>query len=381
MTIQFILFVVFVVTGTIQPDKTTHHNYLKTHPLETNLEQKSIKLTDASNEPTFEPSLEPTMEPTLSMVPTCEPSQNPTFEPSVKPTLKPTAPTQAPTIKPTVIPTVYPTQPTIAPTISFQPTISDFPTFSPSMAPTLSIYQTYTIAGTGAQGSAADGDVATSAPLDRAQGIYTDTLGNNLYFIDNGNSRIRKIVNGITTIFAGSEVTTYGGDNGPATSASFSSPFDVCGLTSGEIFLSDDSSTVVRKVALNGIISIYAGQYSQNTGGVENGPATAATMTLPRYIFMDSGNFLYIVEYSGNKIRKVNTNSNIISTIVGTGGKASTGDGGSATAATLNTPFGIFVDTAGKIFVTEVNGNRVRMVNGIGIISWFAGSCDVLLFI
>ena len=76
------------------------------------------------------------------------------------------------------------------------------------------------------------------------------------------------------------------------------------------------------------------------TGGYnsDNIQATAATLNYPTDVVLDSYNNLYIADYSNNRIRKVTVSTGVITTVVGTGTASSTGDGSATTAATIYTP-------------------------------------------
>ncbi len=252
------------------------------------------------------------------------------------------------------------------------------PSLSPSLAPTTIIYQMFTVAGNGPVGSAPDNAVATLNGINQPFGVFLDSTGDNLHFADNVNCRVREIdlPNGISTVVAGTTVAGGLGDGGQASSAQLNSPRGICGTTSGTVFVSDFIDQKIRKITSNGIISTHVGTGTASTVATaangDGGRASSATLWAPYFTAIDTSDNLYIVEFSGWKLRKVTANTNIISTVTGNGVSANTGDGGRATAASIYAPWGVYVDFMGVVYVS-CNGNIWRSVALNGIISTFAG--------
>ena len=122
-------------------------------------------------------------------------------------------------------------------------------------------------------------------------------------------------------------------------------------------------------------ITTYAGCCT-GAGPVGNGdPATAAKLFDPVSGTFDKyGNYYFVEELAGNRIRKVNT-ANIITTVVGTGVAGFSGDNGPATVAQIHTPTSVTLDTAGNIYITDATNNRVRRVDAVtGIITTIVGN-------
>src|SRR5438067_3708012 len=92
----------------------------------------------------------------------------------------------------------------------------------------------------------------------------------------------------------------------------------------------------------------------------DGGPATAALLNGPFDVAFDAAGDLYFSDTFNNRIRRVDARSGVIGTVAGNGEKGYGGDGGPATAAALNQPYGIAVDRAGNIFVADRLNSRVR---------------------
>ena len=112
----------------------------------------------------------------------------------------------------------------------------------------------------------------------------------NIYIADYANSRIRKVTisTGIISTIAGTGTVSYSGDNGAATSATLSYPYGV-GLDSADnVYIADYWNNRIRKVTIStGIITTFAGTGTGSYGG-DNGPATSATLYYPTGVAVDS---------------------------------------------------------------------------------------------
>ena len=125
--------------------------------------------------------------------------------------------------------------------------------------------------------------------------------------------------------------------------------------------------------ASGSIIDTIAGNGSSGFGG-DGETATAATLgNNPWSASVDAAGNIYIADTGNNRIRKVDAYG-VINTVAGNGDADFSGDGGPATAASLNGPFGTAVDAAGNIYIADTNNNRIRKVDTKGIISTVAGS-------
>jgi uncharacterized protein (TIGR03437 family) len=149
-------------------------------------------------------------------------------------------------------------------------------------------------------------------------------------------------------------------------------PHGVAVGADGSVYVSDSANNVVRKVAVNGTISTIAGNGSAGFGG-DGGNGPAAQLSAPEGVAVDKLGNVYIADSANNRVRKV-ASTGAIATFAGTGTAGSTGDGGAAASALLNAPFGLALDAAGNLYVTEFGGNRVRKISASGTISTVAGN-------
>ena len=244
--------------------------------------------------------------------------------------------------------------------------------------------------------SAGNGTSPTTAQLGLVSGMAS--FGANLYFADRSNNVVWKVNDGGISIFAGGGTGTCAnatdtiGDGCPALSAKLNNPWAVNVDASGNVYISDSYNDLVRVVAANsGIISVFAGSAADiNTNGSCNtspytvtgpGPylATQAHLCFPEGVAFDSSGNAYIADATRNQVLIVNSTGNI-STFAGggtgtcTGATNTIGDGCPATSATLHTPGGVFVDPAGRVYISDFFNEEIRVVDSTGTISSAMGS-------
>lgn len=179
----------------------------------------------------------------------------------------------------------------------------------------------------------------------------------------------------IITTAVGTGEQGYSGDGGPAAAALLNNPFDVAFDVDGNMIFTDTFNHVVRRVdARSGTISTIAGTGERGFAG-DGGKATEALLNEPYGVVVDRRGTIYFADRLNGRVRKVD-GTGTISTLAGDGGKASRGDGGPAAAAGLVEPNGLAFD-AGQtcLFIADVAGHRVRAVDlGSGVIATFAGT-------
>lgn len=191
----------------------------------------------------------------------------------------------------------------------------------------------------------------------------------------------------IITTFAGifDDFGGYEGDGGPAKLAPLSDPFDVAVDNFGNVYISDNDISLIRKVDKTGIITTvvgipwYASQRDCGDNYGDGGPATSACLEWPRGVTLDAHGNLFIADVMHGRIRKVDKDG-IISTVAGSSfditEHESSGDGGAATEAKLCWSQSIAVDSKGNIFIAGED-EAIRKVDTDGIITTVAGTHGV----
>lgn len=229
-----------------------------------------------------------------------------------------------------------------------------------------------TVAGNGMPGFTGDNGPAINAELGYTSslGMAADNLGN-LYIVDAGNNRIRKVdTHGNITTVAGGGTQGFMG-NVPATSFQIS-PLGIALDSAHNLYIS--GSSIIYKVDSTGTLTFFAGFLGSGglygTNGGDGGPATAGGFGANSIGFDAAGN-MYLCDIINNRIRKIDTQG-IIHTIAG-GGSAFPGDGALGTNASLLFPQGIAVDASGNVYFAD-HSAYVRKIDTQGIIHTVAGN-------
>ena len=227
-------------------------------------------------------------------------------------------------------------------------------------------------AGTGVQGYSGDGGAATGANLNYPAGVARDSIGN-IYFADTYNCVIRQIgLSGTISTFAGiPQSCGYSNDGGPATGALLYYPYSVFVDTQNNVFIADAGNCRVR-VVVGGTISTYAGGGGCGYSG-DGGPANDAALYSPEAVTEDGAGNVYIADNANNRIRMVSASTGIISTVAGDGAPGFSGDG-VATENSLNSPQDVKADANGNLFIADTGNQRLRWVTPSGIMTTFAGT-------
>jgi hypothetical protein len=228
-------------------------------------------------------------------------------------------------------------------------------------------------AGNGTAGYGGDNGYAPSATLNLPQGMAVDSLGN-LYIADTANHRIRKVntSNNISTV-AGTGTAGYDGDGGAATSALLNGPTSIAVNAAGDLFIADTQNHRIRRVDhATGVITTVAGTGTAGYDG-DDDLATAAELNAPQGVAVDTSDTVYIADSANHCVRKVT--AGVITTVAGTGTAGYGGDNGPATSAALNNPSGLALDAAGNLYICDTNNNRVRKRDAAtGTITTMAGN-------
>ena len=180
----------------------------------------------------------------------------------------------------------------------------------------------------------------------------------------------------VITTAVGTGRPGYQGDGGPAAEARLNNPFDVAFDAAGNLFLSDTFNHCVRKVdARTGVITTVAGVGKAGFSG-DGGPATSARMNEPYGVVLDRDNNLYVADRLNRRVRRVDARTGVITTVAGDGSKGASGDGGPAPRAGLVEPNGLALDRqGGRLLIADVADHRVRAMDlAAGTIATFAGT-------
>ncbi len=225
------------------------------------------------------------------------------------------------------------------------------------------------VAGSGEQGFAGDGGLATAAMLNSPRGLAIAKDGT-LYIADTGNQRIRAVVNGIISTVAGSGKKGYSGD-GTALQTALRDPTAIALDASGDVLFCDTGNQRIRRLRV-GMISTIAGSGVQGFSG-DGGLSTSAELDTPLGIAARTDGAILIADTHNQRIRALHTDGTI-STYAGIGKKGFGGDGGQAALAELNMPFGVASAPDGTVLIADAGNQRIRTVSPQSIISTVAGN-------
>jgi sugar lactone lactonase YvrE len=219
-----------------------------------------------------------------------------------------------------------------------------------------------TVAGTGGAGFSGDGGLAVSATFNSIYGICLDIPGN-LYLVDQGNNRVRRIdaTTGIINTIAGTGVSGLSGDGAPALSAMLSTTQGICVSPTKDVYIADQTAgyaTRIRKIdASTGIISTIAG--GTMGGSVLDVPLMSAWLGDVTGMCMDKDGNFYCNEISCS-CRKMDMKSDSIYAVGGNFGIESFSDGYNSNLSYMNNPYGICSDAAANVYVADLVNNRIR---------------------
>ncbi|HNC46581.1 MAG TPA: IPT/TIG domain-containing protein, partial [Acidobacteriota bacterium] len=224
-----------------------------------------------------------------------------------------------------------------------------------------------TVAGNGRFTFVGDGGLAVSAGVGPTSATF-DGEGN-LYVVDLINNRLRKIDprTGIIQTIAGNGGFGFSPDGIPATQASLGIVYGATAVIDpqGNVVFSDPSSNRVRRInSQTGIISTLTGNGTPGFSG-DGGPATGAVLFAPHGIVFDQDGNLFINDAGNQRIRRIDARTGVITTIAGNGARGFSGDGGPATSASFNLERGggMAFDPAGNLYIADGLNFRVRRID------------------
>ena len=227
------------------------------------------------------------------------------------------------------------------------------------------------IAGTSRKGSCPESADARRTALGQPEGLAVDARGR-VYFADAYNNVLMRIEpDGRLVRIAGTRERGFAGDGGPARDAKLNQPFDVRLGQEGKVFVADYGNHRIRMISRDGTIRTVAGTGEPGYSG-DGGSATTARLNGPYGILLDQQGRLLIADSQNHVIRRIDKNG-MITTIAGTGERGYAGDGGPALRAKMDTPEALLVDRDGGLYIDDEHNNAIRFVGADGRISTLIG--------
>jgi DNA-binding beta-propeller fold protein YncE len=205
-------------------------------------------------------------------------------------------------------------------------------------------------------------------------GVAFDVRGN-WYVCEHKGERIVRIDSaGNASVFAGAGKTGYSGDGGPAAQATFFDPHGLVIARDEQLYVADTLNHCIRRIDLKtGKIARLAGTGEAGYFG-DGGRALEAAFNGTFAISIDSkGNAVYVADLNNRRIRRVDLNSGIVTTVAGNGEKGVPEDGAEAARSPLFDPRAVAVDSKGLVYVLERGGNALRAVDQKGRIRTLIG--------
>jgi len=177
------------------------------------------------------------------------------------------------------------------------------------------------------------------------------------------------------TTLAGTGVSGAAGDGGPAVDAQVGNPYGLTIGPDGALYVCEIDTHRIRRIDLEtGLISTVAGTGEMGYSG-DGGPATEAQLNEPYEIRFDSGGNIFFVEMRNATVRRVDAETGVISTVAGTGEVGFSGDDGPAVEATFKQPHSIAFGPDGALYICDIGNHRIRRVDlDSGEVTTFAGT-------
>jgi DNA-binding beta-propeller fold protein YncE len=223
------------------------------------------------------------------------------------------------------------------------------------------------VCGTGKRAFNGDGLEGIATDLDLPVGTAFAPDGG-MYISDQANQRIRLLKDGMVTTVVGVGTPGYSGDGGPAIDAEINLPVSQSAAPAGRIatdpngviYLADTLNHAIRKIDADGIITTLAGTGTPGNGG--DGVAIEQALNNPTDVATDFEGNVYIADTYNSCIRKVSPDGQMIAAVGICGDAGYEGDGGMATEAKLDRPYGVEVDSDGTIYVADTHNHVLRIV-------------------
>ena len=212
-----------------------------------------------------------------------------------------------------------------------------------------------------------------SARFSNPFGVAVDAAGN-VYVADTSNHRIRKITpKGLVSTLAGSD--RAGDSVGAGAEAKFNNPMDLAVDAAGNLYVADTFNNKIRKFSLaGGSVSVSTLAGTGSAGSEDDTGTTAAQFNNPRGVAVDASGNVYVADEGSSLIRKiVPTEGGGVRVSTLAGSTAGNTDGAGTTAAKFRNPYGVAVDAAGNVYVADYNNHRIRRITPGGLVSTIAG--------
>ena len=202
--------------------------------------------------------------------------------------------------------------------------------------------------------------------------LVADSLGN-LYVSDASTHLIRKVnqANAVSTV-AGAN-GSVGTQDGVGTTARFNHPDGVALDNTGNLYVADKGNATIRRITPAGVVSTLAG--SPDHRGHQDGSGSSAWFSAPSSLALDSAGNLYVADPLDATIRKI-TPAGVVSTLAGAATARGNTDG-QGNIARFNYPDGIAVDSAGNVYVADTYNSTIRKITPQGMVSTLAGLAGV----
>jgi sugar lactone lactonase YvrE len=228
------------------------------------------------------------------------------------------------------------------------------------------------VAGNGYKGSIDPAANPKDSRLGIPEGLAVDRQGR-VYFADSYNDVVARVNgSGPIEIVAGTGVRGFNGEEGPATETQLNKPYDVAVDRAGNVFIVDNRSNRLRKVTPNGVMSTPVGAGERGPSS-DPQPVETARLLSPWGVFVDDRGRIYIADGEHHVIRRVDLDGTI-ETVAGNGTLGYAGDGGPALEARLNDPQSVYLRNDGSLLINDEHNHAIRLVHPDGTISTIAGT-------
>ena len=235
--------------------------------------------------------------------------------------------------------------------------------------------RTRDVAGSGQRGYAGDGGPATTASLNMPHEIAFDARGH-LYIAERDNHVVRRVdarTGGLSTL-AGTGAAGFSGDGGPAAQAALRQPHSVSIAPDGRLLICDVGNHRLRAVDLaTGVITTIGGT-GERRPTPDGATLAGAPLDGPRAVAVADDGTIYLALREGNAIHRIAPGGATIHHLAGTGAQGYTGDGGPARLATLGGPKGLAIGGRG-LYVADTENHAIGRIDlDTGLITTVLGT-------